>query len=88
MRRISTRRWCSEFVCACLPWPCDLLPDGKARWQVLQWLYWQAANVGPVFGNKLSYTRYMDDVDAAAKAHPLERFGREGRRLTAALCEW
>lgn len=66
-------------------YPSDLLPEGKARWDTIQWLYWQAANVGPVFGNKLSYTRYMDDVDYAAKAHPLERFGKEGRRLSSVL---
>ena len=65
--------------------PTDLLPSGPARWDVLQWLYWQAANVGPVFGNKLSYTRYMEDVDPKLKAHPLERFGKEGRRLVAVL---
>ena len=65
--------------------PTDLLPSGAARWDVLQWLYWQAANVGPVFGNKLSYTRYMEDVDPELKAHPLERFGKEGRRLVAVL---
>ena len=65
--------------------PTDLLPAGAGRWQVLQWLYWQAANVGPVFGNKLSYTRYMDDVDEERKSHPLERFGREARRLVAVL---
>lgn len=66
-------------------YPSDLLPAGSARWDVLQWLFWQAANVGPIFGNKLSYTRYMDDVADAAKAHPLERFGREGRRLASVL---
>jgi GST-like protein len=66
-------------------YPTDLLPGDDRRWDVLQWLYWQAANVGPVFGNKLSYTRYMDDVDEAAKANPLERFGKEARRLVAVL---
>ncbi|MFT4727676.1 MAG: GST-like protein [Granulosicoccus sp.] len=66
-------------------YPSDLLPTGDARWDVLQWLYWQAANVGPIFGNKLSYTRYMDDVAEEAKAHPLERFGKEGRRLASVL---
>ena len=66
-------------------YPTELLPEGKGRWEVLQWLYWQAANVGPVFGNKLSYTRYMDDVEEARKSHPLERFGREARRLVAVL---
>ncbi len=62
-----------------------LLPDGEGRWQTLQWLYWQAANVGPVFGNKLSYTRYMDDVDPEQKEHPLTRFGGEALRLMGVL---
>ena len=54
-------------------YPSSLLPSGAQRWEALQWLYWQAANVGPIFGNKLSYTRYMEDVPPEAKAHPLER---------------
>jgi len=66
-------------------YPTDLLPEGQERWRILPWLYWQAANVGPVFGNKLSYTRYMDTVPAAAKAHPLERFGTEALRLVSVL---
>ena len=66
--------------------PSPLLPrDLEPRFEVLQWVYWQAANVGPVFGNKLSYTRYMDDVDPAAKAHPLERFAKEAKRLMGVL---
>ena len=65
--------------------PSSLLPDGSARWEVLPWVYWQAANVGPNFGNKLSYTRYMDDVSEVAKAHPLERFGKEAQRLAGVL---
>lgn len=62
-------------------YPTTLLPDDDSRWDVLQWLYWQAANVGPVFGNKLSYTRYMSDVSDEAKAHPMTRFGNEALRL-------
>lgn len=65
--------------------PTSMLPEGEARFEVLQWLYWQAANVGPVFGNKLSYTRYMPDVDDEQKVHPLERFGREAKRLAGVL---
>ncbi len=65
--------------------PSPLLPEGEAKWDVLPWVYWQAANVGPIFGNKLAYTRYMDDVPDEAKAHPLERFGKEARRLTHVL---
>ncbi len=66
-------------------YPTSLLPDGDARWEVLPWLYWQAANVGPVFGNKLSYTRYMPDVSDEEKSHPLSRFGTEALRLTFVL---
>jgi GST-like protein len=65
--------------------PSELWPSDERRWDVLQWLTWQAANVGPVFGNKLSYTRYMDDVPAEQKTHPLERFGNEARRLVRVL---
>ena len=66
--------------------PTSLLPSTlTARFKVLQWVYWQAANVGPVFGNKLSYTRYMDGVDPQAKAHPMERFANEAQRLMGVL---
>ena len=37
-------------------YPSPLLPSDGARWDVIPWVYWQAANVGPNFGNKLSYT--------------------------------
>ena len=65
--------------------PSPLLPSNEDRWEVLQWLYWQAANVGPVFGNKLSYTRYMGDLSDVSKAHPLERFGKEALRLVSVM---
>ena len=66
-------------------YPTTMLPTGAARWDVLPWVYWQAANVGPNFGNKLSYTRYMDDVPELHKQHPLERFNKEALRLMAVL---
>ena len=65
--------------------PSSLLPSGEERWDVIPWLYWQAANIGPVFGNKLSYTRYVNDATDEQKAHPLERFGKEALRLVAVL---
>ena len=68
-------------------YPTQMLPTGEARWDVLPWVYWQAANVGPNFGNKLSYTRYMDDVPASQKQHPLERFNKEALRLMAVLAK-
>ena len=66
-------------------YPTSLLPLDARKWDVLQWVWWQAANLGPVFGNKLSYTRYMADVPDAQKAHPLRRFGNEAQRLLAVL---
>ena len=65
--------------------PSDLLPLDERKWDVIPWVYWQAANVGPVFGNKLSYTRYMDDVPDEQKVHPLERFNTEALRLVSVL---
>lgn len=65
--------------------PSPLLPQDQSRWDVLPWVYWQVANLGPAFGNKLSYTRYMDDVDADRKTHPLERFSNEAQRLLRVL---
>ena len=66
-------------------YPTDLLPLDERKWEVLPWVYWQAANVGPVFGNKLSYTRYLSQVPDAQKVHPLERFGTEALRLVSVL---
>ena len=65
--------------------PTSLLPQDERRWQVIPWVYWQAANVGPIFGNKLSYTRYMEDVPEEQKVHPLERFNNEALRLVGVL---
>ena len=66
-------------------YPTSLLPLDDRRWDVIPWVYWQAANVGPIFGNKLSYTRYMDDVPPEQKEHPLERFGNEALRLVSVM---
>ncbi len=66
-------------------YPTSLLPADDSRWDVIKWAIWQAANLGPVFGNKLSYTRYMDDIPAEQKAHPVERFNTEAQRLLRVL---
>ena len=66
-------------------YPSPLLPQDESRWDVIQWLFWQAANLGPNFGNKLSYTRYMEDIPMEQKAHPLERFNNESQRLLRVL---
>ncbi len=61
--------------------PSPLLPQGPERWNAIQWTTWQAANLGPVFGNKLSYTRYLADLPEEQRSHPLERFNTEAQRL-------
>ena len=66
-------------------YPTELLPLDERKWDVLPWVYWQAANVGPIFGNKLSYTRYMEDVPPEEKRHPIERFNNEALRLVSVL---
>ena len=66
-------------------YPTELLPLDEHKWDVLPWVYWQAANVGPIFGNKLSYTRYMDNVPPEEKRHPIERFNNEALRLVSVL---
>ena len=65
--------------------PSSLFPTDERRWDVIQWLYWQAANIGPIFGNKLSYTRYINDATDEQRAHPMERFGKEALRLVSVL---
>ncbi|NCG07604.1 MAG: glutathione S-transferase [Gammaproteobacteria bacterium] len=65
--------------------PSSLYPSGAVRYEVLQWLTWQAAGLGPTFGNKLSYTRYMADVPEEQKVHPLTRFNAEAQRLLRVL---
>ncbi|MEM9104714.1 MAG: glutathione S-transferase N-terminal domain-containing protein [Pseudomonadota bacterium] len=68
-------------------YPTPLLPLDETKWPVLQWVTWQAANLGPVFGNKLSYTRYLTDVDEMRRAHPLERFTNEAQRLLKVMAK-
>ena len=65
--------------------PTPLLPLDERKWEVMPWLFWQVANLGPVFGNKLSYTRYMPDVPDEQKVHPLERFNKEAQRLLSVM---
>lgn len=76
---------CAILLYLAEKYPSPLLPTDKSRWDVIQWVIWQAANLGPTFGNKLSYTRYMDDIPAEHKAHPLQRFTLEAQRLLRVL---
>ena len=65
--------------------PTKLFPKDHQRWEVIPWLYWQAANIGPIFGNKLSYTRYIRDASDEERRHPIERFNKEALRLVGVM---
>ncbi|MEC7079805.1 MAG: glutathione S-transferase N-terminal domain-containing protein [Pseudomonadota bacterium] len=76
---------CAILLYLAEKYPSPLLPTDESRWDAIQWLFWQAAGVGPTFGNKLSYTRYMDDIPMEQKEHPLQRFNNEAQRLLRVL---
>ena len=55
--------------------------DARARFAVLQWLYWQMSGVGPMFGQASHFANYAPErIDYA-----VERYTREGRRLLGVL---
>jgi GST-like protein len=59
-----------------------LLPDSPPqRFEVLQWLFWQAANLGPMAGQLSHFVNYSRDQFAYA----LERYGNEYDRLLAVM---
>ena len=58
-------------------------PDEGRRWQTIQWLFWQMAGVGPMFGqlgffNKFAGREYEDK-------RPRDRYAAEVRRLLGVL---
>lgn len=55
--------------------------DGAGRWDVLQWLVWQAANLGPVAGNCAYFRHYAPERSELAVA----RFEAEIGRLYGVL---
>jgi GST-like protein len=54
---------------------------GAARYQVLQWLYWQMAGVGPMFGQAFHFTVYAPEPIPYART----RYGNEVERLLGVL---
>jgi GST-like protein len=57
--------------------------DAHARYDVLQWLMFQMANVGPMFGQAGHFTRYAPEKIPYA----IERYTNEVRRLCRVLDE-
>ena len=62
----------------------QLLPaDPIRRWETIQWLFWQMAFVGPMFG-QIGYF-YRFDGKAIADPRPLEHYVEESKRLLGVL---
>ncbi|WP_309662801.1 glutathione S-transferase N-terminal domain-containing protein [Sphingomonas sp.] len=57
--------------------------DPIRRWETTQWLFWQMALVGPMFG-QIGYF-YRFDGKAIEDPRPLQRYVEESRRLLAVL---
>lgn len=58
------------------------IPAGEdERWQVLQWLTWQVASMGPMLGQAHHFLKYNPGRSAYAE----ERYGEEARRLYRVL---
>ena len=68
-----------------------LPPPGSAeRHRVSQWLFWQMANQGPVFGHLNHFVNYAEGLGASAAAdgdlaYARTRFAKEADRLMAVM---
>lgn len=60
-----------------------IAPDPALRWQTIQWLFFQMASIGPMFG-QLGYFNVFAGKELADK-RPLMRYVGETKRLLAVL---
>ena len=60
-----------------------LSQDAVRRWETIQWLFWQMALVGPMFG-QIGYFHKFDGK-AVEDPRPLQHYIEESRRLLAVL---
>jgi GST-like protein len=58
-----------------------LPPEPDRRSEVIQWLMWQMAGLGPMFGQAQHFHRYASE----RISYGIERFTQEGRRLLRVL---
>ncbi|MEM7693353.1 MAG: glutathione S-transferase N-terminal domain-containing protein [Pseudomonadota bacterium] len=59
----------------------QLLPEGAARWDALQWLMWQMGGFGPMLGQAHHFHRF----NPGKYAYPEERYLKEAARLYGVL---
>ena len=52
--------------------------DTRGKYEVLQWAYWQMANLGPVSGHNNHFRNYAAETE---QAYAIERFTNECNRL-------
>ena len=60
---------------------------GAARYKVLQWAYWQMANLGPMMGNANHFRNYAKKIepDESKLAYGVQRFSGEVDRLCGVM---
>jgi len=59
-----------------------LIPaSGKARWEAIQWLFFQAASIGPMFGQRAHFEFYAPEKIPYA----IDRYIKESERLYRVL---
>jgi GSH-dependent disulfide-bond oxidoreductase len=62
--------------------------ERRGRFEVLQWLYWQMAGLGPMFGQLSHFVNYapkLVDNEMIRISYGLERYGKEAERLLGVL---
>lgn len=58
----------------------------RAKYNVLQWLYWQVAGLGPMLGQASHFIAYAPQIDAKADhTYARERYVKEGKRLLGVM---
>jgi GST-like protein len=63
-----------------------LLPtDAVRRWETIQWVFWQMAFVGPMFGQVGYFKKF--EGKAIEDKRPLQRYADESKRLLALMEE-
>lgn len=61
-----------------------LLPaDPRLKWETIQWLFFQMAGVGPMFGQFFHFAKYAKDK--CDHPYPAERYKTESKRLLGVL---
>lgn len=55
--------------------------DIRGRVEVLEWLFWQMANLGPMLGQVSHFVNYAPQIADIDHSYALERYRNEGQRL-------